>query len=892
MELAEWCGTLRKSINDLSMETRKTVPYMINELLTQCEKAASGEPDDESSVKIALVGTFSSGKSSFLNAVFDRDLTAVDIEQTTRCRTDFTYGPEFKIINIRNGEELSPEEYQRISRIGHATEDSHYLALLPDPRLEGILFMDTPGFDPPKDGKLDKEQQDAAISERAAEDADIVFFLIEAKDGTIREDCLEYMRKLNERTQSSDHPLRLAVILNKADLKMPSARQQIVDDVKIICQKNKINVERFILHTSRKPKKDLDFYLQCQSDIWDLVKKYQQEKKLILGARHGVWAQLSRQSLVDLRDILDKFTDFRLKQLEKKEERFTKKSEESVSLKIEAIAEQLKAVILDFTHDNRWNYSSNYMIDSSGIFGWDWTKDWKAFITNDKNNVIPTGDVRSGLLQKIKDMLNEYLIPSPEVYANRLLGDMDTLMISVFTEDDGTQHYKRCGRSRVCSVESDADKQSAEWQNEFYYELEAQASAFFTKHVDNALSSLLALEDNPKKLDIAKDRKILSKITRLLSSEFPALHEKSGYLHPVLEMSTSVQRKYIALVNIIRKTMPESASQKLLEEIRQIDRLGNLGFSEDCLIANDKKGMDHIFSEQSDLQDNQKDLLVTWALTDAGFAAGKLIDVEKILNAIKTIAYFKDIEINSPRGIFAFGTYAATAKDEADLAEKACADSDGIYPLTWAHLMINRGFDVITYRCLEAAVRRFSWKEINNMLKTNNFTTKEDGGLLLEDCIWPFDRDAADFLIAHGCDVNAVSGDGNVVRNLNMFLSEEAFTYLLDHDIQITKETWGEMFMMNKDTLIAIATKRDPGSVPPESVFEGFMMSLETLKAYGDNGGNLDIYSEENDCSLVDFFVRNDQNDLVEYMRSHGIQPSADAKSTSQMLDELSQLFK
>ena len=182
--------------------------------------------------------------------------------------------------------------------------------------------------------------------------------------------------------------------------------------------------------------------------------------------------------------------------------------------------------------------------------------------------------------------------------------------------------------------------------------------------------------------------------------------------------------------------------------------------------------------------------------------------------------------------------------------------------------------------------------DVAKMFKTKNFTTKEDGGLLLEDVMWPFDKNAADFLIAHGCDVNAAAGDGNVIKNLNMLLSEESFTYLLDHGVEITKEAWDDMFMMNKDALIAIATKRDPASVPKESVFGGCFMSLETLKAYGDNGGNLNIYSEEDECSLVDFFVRSDKNDLVEYMRAHGIQPSSDAKSMIQMLDEISQHFK
>lgn len=154
--------------------------------------------------------------------------------------------------------------------------------------------------------------------------------------------------------------------------------------------------------------------------------------------------------------------------------------------------------------------------------------------------------------------------------------------------------------------------------------------------------------------------------------------------------------------------------------------------------------------------------------------------------------------------------------------------------------------------------------------------------------MWPFDRNAADFILQHGCDISAEQDGENVAKKVNMFLSDEAFEYLLDNHIQLSADFWDELFMMDKASLIEIAMHHNM-EIPSEAVFQPFI-NLSTIQAYGDNGGNLDLYSENTQSSLIDFFVSSDKNDIVEYLRSKGLTPSDGAMSLRQLIDELESL--
>jgi hypothetical protein len=281
--------------------------------------------------------------------------------------------------------------------------------------------------------------------------------------------------------------------------------------------------------------------------------------------------------------------------------------------------------------------------------------------------------------------------------------------------------------------------------------------------------------------------------------------------------------------------------------------------------------------------DNCASFLLTYLLTDTGFYTG-LPENEKLLfNAVKSINLFNGINCDEYTGIFQFGSFAKTAGDLPHFADlvKDCS----YHPNKWAYLLINRGFCEEDCKYLEAAVNKMSWQDIRNSFAKKDFTFSSDNSLLLETCLWPFDRYAAEFLLKNGCDINAEHDGVNVAQSLGMFLSDEAFEFLLEKGIKISNQTWSDLFMMNKASLIEIAMRGNQ-QIPSEALFQPFM-KLETIRAYGDNGGNLNLYSEEQQITLIDSYVHFDKNDIVEYLRSKGMTPSDDAKSITQMLDEL-----
>lgn len=887
MELDNWCKILRENLNNLSELTSKSIPLSINPMLQECTAATSDLANVDIDIKIAIVGAFSSGKSSFLNAVLDRDLTAVDINRTTRCRTDFTYGEQFKIINIRSGMELNENDYKTASRTGQAQTESHYRITLPDLRLKNIVIVDTPGFDPPPDSDVDKEHQDAEISKRAAQDADICLFLLVAKDGTLQGHCLDYLKELNERTlENAENPLRLVIVLNQADLKMPSARDKILANVIDICRKNQINAEKFLLHTAKKSQKNPDFYLTCQEDIWKLIHEFQQQKNLIASVKKSAAARLSRQTLFDLQSVLEQFVEFQIEHIEKQQLKSGQKNETVSKNAIEDIAEQIKELVCDFARINRWSYSSNYQVDDSGIFGWDWTKDWKAYITDNDRKVLPADGSRDELKQQLDKILKGYAIPSVDVYSERFLTDIDNFILSLFHEKDGNGYYKRCGISHICPTVSVADEQSKKWQNEYLYELSERADEYFCSHVGAALESLLKSENGKEELMLKNDLSICCNIKRLIFKEFPSLQDKNSFQHPVLDNKHQIQKKYVALLEFCKHFLDSESSKMLVEFAKKITMLGDLDFSTEQLEEMSKQDAAAILAREDN--ENCADFLLTYLLTDVGFYTC-LPENEKLLfNAVKSINLFNEINCDEYTGIFQFGSLAKTARDLQHFIDlvKDCS----YYPNKWAYLLINRGFSGEDCKHLEAAVEKMSWLDISNSFAQKDFTFSSDNSLLLESCLFPsFDRYAAEFLLKNGCDINAEHDGENAAQSLWMSLSDEAFEFLLEKGIKISDQTWSNLFMMNKTSLIEVAMRCNQ-QIPPEALFNPFM-KLETIRAYGDNGGNLNLYSEEMQTTLIDSFVHCDKNEIVEYLRSKGLTPSDDAKSMTQLCDELKKIF-
>ncbi|MBN1839707.1 MAG: dynamin family protein [Campylobacterales bacterium] len=104
----------------------------------------------EEPMKVAITGQFSSGKSTFLNALLAKSILPTGITPVTSKVNYIRYGEAFKIrVRYKDGR----DEYHDISNISHFTdqrgsvEDIAYLVLYaPLNILKDIVFVDTPGL--------------------------------------------------------------------------------------------------------------------------------------------------------------------------------------------------------------------------------------------------------------------------------------------------------------------------------------------------------------------------------------------------------------------------------------------------------------------------------------------------------------------------------------------------------------------------------------------------------------------------------------------------------------------------------------------------------------------------------------------------------------------------
>ena len=101
-------------------------------------------------MEVAIVGQFSSGKSTFLNALLSKDVLPTGITPVTSKVNFINYGEEYKLkVNYSNGatEYHSLENISQFTDQRYAIEDIKYLTLYaPMEILKEITFVDTPGL--------------------------------------------------------------------------------------------------------------------------------------------------------------------------------------------------------------------------------------------------------------------------------------------------------------------------------------------------------------------------------------------------------------------------------------------------------------------------------------------------------------------------------------------------------------------------------------------------------------------------------------------------------------------------------------------------------------------------------------------------------------------------
>jgi len=174
-------------------------------------------------MKVAITGQFSSGKSTFLNALLSKNILPTGITPVTSKVNYIRYGDELKIkIRYKDGR----DEYQNVENIANFTdqrsvvEEIEYLTLyVPLELLKEIVFVDTPGLN-------SQAMADTTTTQRVLKEVDGIIWLSLIDNAGKLSEAKVLSQYLNEYQGKS------LCVLNQKDKFSPEQVEQSVSYVK------------------------------------------------------------------------------------------------------------------------------------------------------------------------------------------------------------------------------------------------------------------------------------------------------------------------------------------------------------------------------------------------------------------------------------------------------------------------------------------------------------------------------------------------------------------------------------------------------------------------------------------------------------------------------------
>lgn len=229
------CGKCKKSLlHLLNVDNTKTVMSIINGLqkhisffdgitsidsLNDDEKAKVREFKEQhvdlatkeinflsngAKIEVAVVGNFSSGKSTFINSFLGEEVCPMSVEPTTSSVTKFYFSPAKNIT--KDGKDITQDEYLNFSKHKQNIQETKSYSFeygYPFVDFANINLYDTPGF------ANEKNKNDEKVTLDLLKKADVILYVVDVSSGTIKADELERLKTLKDK--------RIYCILNKAD---------------------------------------------------------------------------------------------------------------------------------------------------------------------------------------------------------------------------------------------------------------------------------------------------------------------------------------------------------------------------------------------------------------------------------------------------------------------------------------------------------------------------------------------------------------------------------------------------------------------------------------------------------------------------------------------------
>lgn len=398
--------------------------------------------ENQDFVRIALAGSFSCGKSSFINAMLGIDIAQVSLHPTTKCQSDFKYGEKLKIVDTVTKRNIDLSEYKALSAyaIGEnqqVYQQQHFELEIPEKRLQGIILSDTPGFTSCQD-KDERKNSDYNTSITCCQESDYVFFVVSAKDGCLKEDQLNFIMQLPDKN----------VIFIVTMIDKNKGYQAVLDKIQEICLEKKIKCKDILpfaaQYKSKKNQQAADeIVAKCKSKVWDCLCQISNEANSL--KKEKFIALTEKTTDIYLR--LEKFIKSKIELLEQDKKKIEDKKE-SIRCNNRSIIQ----FMISSLEDCRWgsfstwkggeHWFSSYTVCINRCYVWD---------------VLPEYYRAVEIKKELEEKLKNWDMPRPGKCAEKIY-DLFCKIIKR-TPFDKTEE--------TCFWESNADKLSREWNNQF-----------------------------------------------------------------------------------------------------------------------------------------------------------------------------------------------------------------------------------------------------------------------------------------------------------------------------------------------------------------------------------------------------------------------------------------
>ena len=192
-------------------------------------------------IRVAVVGAYSSGKSSFINSILGQEFAPSAVDPTTQGITHFVYGDK---QTITSGEKkISYKEYVcQIQQEG----SKEFWVTFPCEFLRNKELIDTVGLFEPKKAQANWEM--SAKDKELIRHADVLLYVVDGNYSTIK---LEEQNFLNEilDPHAEKTPL-LYIILNRMDKVTKSDLKQLLLYIEKFCTEQNFKLERCMPYCS------------------------------------------------------------------------------------------------------------------------------------------------------------------------------------------------------------------------------------------------------------------------------------------------------------------------------------------------------------------------------------------------------------------------------------------------------------------------------------------------------------------------------------------------------------------------------------------------------------------------------------------------------------------